>query len=925
MMIIAERELKPLVLNPPPNVTRVVDEASEEKLVAFLEQNTEHGFDVETTPVKDFFYRRLRTLQFGTNQEQYVVDLLAYCNGDSDLLYNCQAGYGSNLHKAPKFAKLIKRLEKYICSDNHVKVGVNLSFEYECFYWLCGLRIYGLYDCMLAEKCIYAGLGGSAGLKNYDFYSMESMFERYFGMMIDKTLQTSFTLDGELTDAQVEYAALDTRVPLGIKLLQTIIASGETPKSLKEKGKPKLADYLYYLDSIILGDNLHEIIKIECEAIGSFVDMHVHGERIDRERWKARVQKSKDKLVANLQALDKIFLPIVGSKLEAIDDETINKLEVNWKQLGSVPSDKEIEIKLQLSSLKKKGVVFLPETPLALGIELQQLETERKAKKEILKAQCGELKKKRTKIKKLFEKCEGEALINYSSDAQLRHALTDPENFKYFPRLFKDEKVNGTKTGNKIGIIETLDDETLELYESNLVIKLIREYHGLSKEIGTYGDAWATEWATHPCKEEGWLHPGDGRLHSTFNQLDAATGRSSSSQPNGQNLPQDKEVRSCFVADPSNELIRISNCCESEIYWRTIDAGYGLDIPVCSKCNQDCSTHAEEYVDVTADMSGAELRIIAEDANDPVWILAFAKGEDVHSVGTELLYDEEWLKEALNNCAYYAPHTAETVAKNPLRVLGEPQHDKCKCPSHKERRDENKATNFLLAYGGGATTLAVRIKKSVKDAKLLMALHEMKNPRIWAYLDKSGKDAARNFKAFDLFGRRRLLPEPTTERATENCKEWNEKELRLAPEDAQKNIDIFVQLKGRNPTQSEKFDLTHRPPTAKEVGRSYFQMSNSITRQGKNHRIQGTNATIAKKAMGAGYDAEGKPFLFHTLSQYRARIVKFVHDELVVQCPKQYGEKVAELIGDAFKRAAALRMKKVVMEFDYHIEKYWSK
>ena len=266
------------------------------------------------------------------------------------------------------------------------------------------------------------------------------------------------------------------------------------------------------------------------------------------------------------------------------------------------------------------------------------------------------------------------------------------------------------------------------------------------------------------------------------------------------------------------------------------------------------------------------------------------------------------------DCAYYK-----------LKENGESARHKCNCPMHKERRDHNKATNFLLAYGGGPTTLAARIKKKVKEAKQLMALHEQKNPNIWAYLDKSGKDAAMNFKAFDLFGRRRLLPEPTRERAVENCKEYNEKDLRLSDEECQKNINAFLTIKGRKPNKDEEFECTHRQPIANEVSRSFFQLSNSISRQGKNHAIQGTNATIAKKAMGAGYDKEGKPFLFHTLHVYKAKLIKFVHDELVVQCPKRYGNKVADLIGDAFKRAAALRMKKVVMEFDFNIASYWKK
>jgi len=51
----------------------------------------------------------------------------------------------------------------------------------------------------MVEKAIYAGLGGKASLKNYVFFSMEEMAERYLGHTLDKELQTSFTLDGDLT------------------------------------------------------------------------------------------------------------------------------------------------------------------------------------------------------------------------------------------------------------------------------------------------------------------------------------------------------------------------------------------------------------------------------------------------------------------------------------------------------------------------------------------------------------------------------------------------------------------------------------------------------------------------------------------------------------------------------------------------------
>ena len=232
---------QPLVLNPPPNITRVVDMEGLIKLVAFLEVTPEFGFDIETTPTKDYYFRRIRTLQFGNNQEQYVIDLLAWCDYNPDVLYACQGDYGKQTSIEPNIGMLVSKLSPYLSSNKSLKVGVNLGFEYECLYWLLGLRTYGYYDCMLAEKCIYAGLGGHASLKNYGFYSMEDMMGRYFQIQIDKELQTSFNLDTLLTDAQVEYAALDTRTPLAIKTLQRAVANGTTAESALKKGNPKLA------------------------------------------------------------------------------------------------------------------------------------------------------------------------------------------------------------------------------------------------------------------------------------------------------------------------------------------------------------------------------------------------------------------------------------------------------------------------------------------------------------------------------------------------------------------------------------------------------------------------------------------------------------------------------------------------------------
>ncbi len=149
--------------------------------------------------------------------------------------------------------------------------------------------------------------------------------------------------------------------------------------------------------------------------------------------------------------------------------------------------------------------------------------------------------------------------------------------------------------------------------------------------------------------------------------------------------------------------------------------------------------------------------------------------------------------------------------------------------------------------------------------------------------------------------------------------------LELSDSEKDASIFRFKSTQLREPTKDEVRALTHRMPTEKEVDRAIYALNGSVERKGKNHRIQGTNASIIKRAMGCGFDKDGKPYLWHTLLQFRAKVQNMVHDELVIGCPKRFGVQVAELIADAFKRAAAEVMHMVVMEADYHIANRWMK
>lgn len=877
--MIPEFPLPPLVLNPPPNVTFIRDVYGLSQVQDFMEHHDLFGDDVETDPKKDYYWRRCRTWQVGNQEQQFVVDLLGLCDDDPEQLFKEQGDYGKHLDK---LVPLVDTFGPYLSNPKKIKAGVNLGFEYLTRYWLFGLRTCGFWDCSVVERCIYAGLHS---LKDYEFYGMESMMGRYYKASIDKSLQTSFDLSSPLTLPQIEYAALDTRTPLAIKKCQEIIVRGDRHAAL------------LHLPDQIFHDDLREVCRIENDCIGVFQDMPIHGETMDKPKWSARTQKVKNDLAVCISSLDDLFIPLVGRVDDGISDEELKQLEFNWKQYNIVTDHEKLLHKQAIAERKAKNF----EAANLLENKRNVLEQERKATKESLKKVHNEASKRRTVIKNLREKCEGNALINYGSGPQVKAALIEK-----YPCLEK--------------LLPSMEDEVLEAAEIKhpeiKALGLLRQYSTLSKQIDTYGTAWVSVWKTHPCNEEGWLHPGDGRLHCTFNQYDAETGRSSSDSPNAQNLPQDKEVRSCFIADPPDESIRVCAFCLVEMQPKM----HCWLCPECGLAFEHSQTLPLEYQLLTIDMSGAELRILAEEADEPVWIEAFHKGQDVHAIVAEMCNEEMWPSLALNDCAYYRinPET------------GEPSKKPCACPGHKEKRGEAKPTNFGLPYGISEVGLAVQLKKTTAQVRRILAEHRARLPRLWAYLDKSGKLALDQLKSLDMFGRRRIFRNPkSVEEQERKAIEWDKKSKphkMLLPEDVCKAaLAGFEKTFGRKPSDEEKYNLTHRKPNAKELASAYRALCNSIERKGKNHRIQSCNATIIKLAMGAGFDKDGKPYLWHLLPQYRAKLVKMVHDELVILVPTIYAEKLALVVKDAFRRAAATHMVKVVMDSDYEVAPYWKK
>lgn len=146
--------------------------------------------------------------------------------------------------------------------------------------------------------------------------------------------------------------------------------------------------------------------------------------------------------------------------------------------------------------------------------------------------------------------------------------------------LFNKLKLpSGRKT--KGGQYSTSEDVLSDLAVTYELPGLILDYRSLSKLKSTYVDALPK-----------MMHPVTGRIHTSFNQTIAATGRLSSSSPNLQNIPirteRGREIRRAFIS-------------------------------------------SEGYKLLAADYSQIELRVIASIANETAMKAAFNDGEDIHA------------------------------------------------------------------------------------------------------------------------------------------------------------------------------------------------------------------------------------------------------------------------------------------------------
>jgi len=167
--------------------------------------------------------------------------------------------------------------------------------------------------------------------------------------------------------------------------------------------------------------------------------------------------------------------------------------------------------------------------------------------------------------------------FNLSSPRQLGDVL--------FGNLRLDPKAKKTPSGQ----YKTDEEVLLGLAARHPIVRAVLDFRQAQKLRSTYTEALAH-----------LIHPRTGRVHTSYNQAVAATGRLSSNQPNLQNIPirteKGREIRKAFVARDANHCL------------------------------------------LSADYSQIELRIMASVSGDPHMMQAFADGLDIHAATAARVY-----------------------------------------------------------------------------------------------------------------------------------------------------------------------------------------------------------------------------------------------------------------------------------------------
>lgn len=463
-----------------------------EEFEEWLKGQLMYQFDIETNVTEWWCTKKVMTLQFGSV--------------DTDLQFVLEY---SKLNE-----KQLSIIEASLSSWQILKLIHRASFEYIVMRFH-GIEIHNVYCTLVAEKVLQGGI-------EIEDYDLATLTERYCGITLDKTLQTSFG-DGILTAEKIKYAADDVKYLDTIKMVQ---------------------------DAKIQVEELGNVIWLEMRSLLAFSDCTYHGVGLDQPLWRANialaqplVDESKKRLDHHVMRNSLLLAKAISMGLYATEDKVL--INFNSHQQKA----KLLQVLYPDLTGASQGTIkgYLKERPwlgmddhiilgsLIEGIYQPLLDLLLKDHYQFL-------------VDNNYLAPKGTISINWNSRDQVL-----PLAKVLHPRL-KD-----------------LSEESLANLTEDLFTDL-SDYKDNLKLVSSYGEAFIRK----------HVEP-DGKVRTNYNQV-VSTGRSSSARPNMQNIPAKDAVgtryRNAFIYDlnwlfvdsdfTGQELALIAEAAQDDVWFTAI-------------------------------------------------------------------------------------------------------------------------------------------------------------------------------------------------------------------------------------------------------------------------------------------------------------------------------------------------------------------
>lgn len=300
---------------------------------------------------------------------------------------------------------------------------------------------------------------------------------------------------------------------------------------------------------------------------------------------------------------------------------------------------------------------------------------------------------------------------------------------------------------------------------------------------------------------------------------------------------------------------------------------------------------------VGADFSQQEPRLLSAYSNDDTMIDAYKQNKDLYAT------------------------IAAGVYKNDYWDNMEHRQDGTPNPEGKKRRSNCKSLLLGIMYGRGAPSIAEQIHSTVEEAQQIINDFYKQFPKVKEWTEKTEKDAKVTGYVEDLWGRRRRLPDillpKYTVKSTKASTEFNPILYTLGKvnnssaalvESYKKKLS---KVKSRNDYQKIQQEAERDGIYIVDNGAFISQAE----RQCVNARIQGGAASMTKVCMRKVFDDE-------ELNRLGAKLVLQIHDEVIVECPKQNSEAVMNRLTYVMKTSVADKVQ-VPFKCDGYIVNCW--